>query len=94
MVTGDSSVSSLSYDGSVVDASGNLVTIASGDGTVLRQGTSSYTVTVGSASAGSTTTSDDTSSSSEDSSSGGGCNAGFAGLLLLSMLPAAFRGKK
>ena len=94
VVTGDSSVSSLSYDGSVVDASGNLVTIASGDGTVLRQGTSSYTVTVSSASAGSTTTSDDTSSSSEDSSSSGGCNAGFAGLLLLSMLPAAFRGKK
>ena len=48
VVTGDSSVDKLYNAGSIVDASGNTVTVKNTSGTVLVQGTSSYTVTVGS----------------------------------------------
>jgi hypothetical protein len=45
-VTGDSVVTNLYCEGSIVDESGNIVTIVGSDGTVYVQGTSSYTVTV------------------------------------------------
>lgn len=46
VVTGDSTVTSLDCAGTVVDASGNTVTIKGSDGTVYVKGSSQYTVTV------------------------------------------------
>ncbi|MCD8132416.1 MAG: hypothetical protein LUE19_00985 [Clostridiales bacterium] len=46
IVTGDSVLSDLQNEGTIVDASGNTVTIQGNDGTVYVQGTSQYTVTV------------------------------------------------
>ena len=48
IVTGDSVLTSLTNNGTIVDADGNIVSIVGTDGTVYVQGTSSYTVTVGS----------------------------------------------
>ncbi|SDB38158.1 hypothetical protein SAMN02910298_01863 [Pseudobutyrivibrio sp. YE44] len=48
IVTGNSILSSLTNNGTIVDAQGNTVTIVGTDGTVYVQGTSSYTITVGS----------------------------------------------
>ena len=45
-VTGDSQVTSLQCEGSIVDADGNEVSVIGSDGTVYREGTSEYTVTV------------------------------------------------
>lgn len=45
-VTGDSTVSTLSNDGTVVDDSGKTVTIKGTDGTVYAEGDSDYTITV------------------------------------------------
>lgn len=47
-VTGDSTLTALSNAGTIKDADGNTVTIKGTDGTVYVQGTSQYTVTVGS----------------------------------------------
>lgn len=46
VVTGDSTVTSLYNAGTIVDASGNTVSVVGTDGTVYVQGTSQYTVTV------------------------------------------------
>lgn len=46
IVTGDSTLSSLSCAGTIQDAKGNTVTIQGTDGTVYVEGTSSYTITV------------------------------------------------
>ena len=46
VVTGDSTLSALSCEGSIVDAQGRAVTIKDANGNVLVQGTSEYTVTV------------------------------------------------
>ena len=46
LVTGDSTLSSLSCAGTIQDAKGNTVTIQGTDGTVYVEGTSSYTITV------------------------------------------------
>lgn len=46
IVTEDSTLSSLSCDGTIQDAKGNTVTIQGTDGTVYVEGTSSYTITV------------------------------------------------
>ena len=46
-VTGDSTVSSLENEGTIVDSNGKTVTIQGTDGTVYVQGDSEYTVTVG-----------------------------------------------
>ena len=46
VVTGDSTLSALSCEGSIVDAQGRAVTIKDANGNVLVQGTSNYTVTV------------------------------------------------
>ena len=48
VVTGDSTVSSLSCAGTITDANGNSVTIKGSDGTVYVEGTSDYTITVSS----------------------------------------------
>lgn len=48
VVTGDSTVSSLSCAGTITDENGNSVTIKGSDGTVYVDGTSDYTITVGS----------------------------------------------
>ena len=48
IVTGDSVLTSLTNNGTIVDADGNTVSIVGTDGTVYVQGTSSYTITVGS----------------------------------------------
>ena len=48
VVTGDSTVSSLSCAGTITDANGNSVTIKGSDGTVYAEGTSDYTITVSS----------------------------------------------
>ena len=48
IVTGDSTLAALSNAGAIKDADGNTVTIKGTDGTVYVQGTSKYTVTVGS----------------------------------------------
>lgn len=48
IVTGDSTLTSLANEGTIKDADGNTVTIKGTDGTVYVQGTSSYTITVGS----------------------------------------------
>ena len=48
IVTGDSTLAALSNAGTIKDADGNTVTIKGTDGTVYVQGTSKYTVTVGS----------------------------------------------
>ena len=45
-VTGDSTLTSLSDSGTIVDADGNTVTVKGTDGTVYVEGESSYTVTV------------------------------------------------
>lgn len=45
-VTGDSTLTSLYFAGTITDASGKTVTIVGTDGTVYVQGTSSYTITV------------------------------------------------
>lgn len=45
LVTGDSTLSSLSCAGTIQDAKGNTVTIQGTDGTVYVEGTSSYTIT-------------------------------------------------
>lgn len=47
-VTGDSTVSSLENEGTIVDSEGKTVTIQGTDGTVYVQGDSEYTVTTGS----------------------------------------------
>ena len=47
-VTGDSTVSSLENEGTVVDSDGKTVTIQGTDGTVYVQGDSEYTITTGS----------------------------------------------
>ena len=44
-VTGDSTVSSLENEGTIVDSDGNTVTIQGTDGTVYAEGTSAYTIT-------------------------------------------------
>ena len=46
IVTGNSTLTTLSSEGSIVDATGNAVSIIGTDGTVYVQGTSEYTVTV------------------------------------------------
>ena len=46
VVTADSTLSSLTNNGTIVDEDGNTVTIVGTDGTVYVQGTSSYTITV------------------------------------------------
>ncbi|MCD8217358.1 MAG: hypothetical protein LUD01_04825 [Clostridiales bacterium] len=46
VVTGDSVLSSLQNEGSIVDASGNTVSIVGSDGTVYVEGSSEYTITV------------------------------------------------
>ena len=48
VVTGDSLVTNLYNEGTIVDADGNTVTIVDTDGNVLFQGSSDVTVTVGS----------------------------------------------
>ena len=45
-VTGDSTLTSLTNKGTVVDTNGKTVTIKGSDGTIHVNGTSSYTVTV------------------------------------------------
>lgn len=45
-VTGDSTLTSLSNSGTIVDEDGNTVTVKGSDGTVYVEGTSSYTITV------------------------------------------------
>ena len=47
-VTGDSTVSSLENEGTIVDGNGKTVTIQGTDGTVYVQGVSEYTITTGS----------------------------------------------
>ena len=47
-VIGDSMVSALQCDGTITDTEGNLVTVQGTDGTVYVEGSSEYTVTVGS----------------------------------------------
>lgn len=47
-VTGDSTVSSLENEGTIVDSNGKTVTIQGTDGTVYAQGDSEYTITTGS----------------------------------------------
>lgn len=47
-VTGDSTLTSLSNSGTIVDEDGNTVTVKGSDGTVYVEGTSSYTITVAS----------------------------------------------
>lgn len=47
-VTGDSTVSSLKNEGTIVDSNGKTVTIQGTDGTVYVQGDSEYTITTGS----------------------------------------------
>lgn len=46
VVTGDSTLSELQCEGSIVDEDGNTVTIQGSDGTVYVEGTSDYTITV------------------------------------------------
>ncbi len=46
VVTGDSTVTNLYSEGTIVDEDGNTVTIEGTDGTVYVEGTSSYTITV------------------------------------------------
>ncbi len=46
IVTGDSTLSTLQNEGTIVDASGNTVSIVDSDGTVYVEGTSDYTITV------------------------------------------------
>ncbi|MCD8333149.1 MAG: hypothetical protein LUB60_03345 [Clostridiales bacterium] len=46
IVTGDSVLTALQNEGTIVDASGNTVTIQGSDGTVYVQGSSEYTITV------------------------------------------------
>ena len=46
VVTGDSTLSALSCEGSIVDEQGRAVTVKDANGNVLVQGTSTYTVTV------------------------------------------------
>ena len=46
IVTGDSTLSSLSSEGTIVDEEGNTVTIQGSDGTVYEDGESQYTITV------------------------------------------------
>ncbi len=45
-VTGDSTITSLSNEGTIVDESGNTVSVVGTDGTVYVEGTGSYTITV------------------------------------------------
>ena len=45
IVTGDSTVSSLSCEGTIRDADGNTVTVKGTDGTIYIEGTSAYTIT-------------------------------------------------
>ena len=47
-VTGNSTVTSLTCNGSITGADGKSVTIAGTDGTVFVQGTGKYTITTGS----------------------------------------------
>ena len=47
-VTGDSTITNLYKVGTIKDADGNTVTIKGTDGTVYVNGTSAYTITVGS----------------------------------------------
>ncbi len=63
VVTGDSTLTELQNAGTIVDASGNTVSIVGTDGTVYVQGTSAYTITVSSYS----TTADLSGASSVDS---------------------------
>ncbi|MCD8105431.1 MAG: hypothetical protein LUF35_10655 [Lachnospiraceae bacterium] len=63
VVTGDSTVTSLSYAGTITDADGNTVMIQGTDGTVYVEGTSAYTITVESYSE----TADTTGASATDS---------------------------
>ena len=46
IVTGDSTLTSLSNAGTIKDADGNTVTVKGSDGTVYVKGTSDYTITV------------------------------------------------
>ena len=48
IVTGDSTLSSLTVSGSIKDEAGNSVTILGSDGTVLAEGTSEWSITVNS----------------------------------------------
>ena len=56
VVTGDSTLTSLSNAGTIQDKDGNSVTIKGTDGTVYQEGTSEYTITVSSYSTSSDTT--------------------------------------
>lgn len=56
VVTGDSTLTSLSNAGTIKDSDGNTVTIKGTDGTVYVQGTSEYTITVSSYSTSADTT--------------------------------------
>lgn len=66
VVTGDSTLTNLYNAGAIVDEQGRAVTIVDTNGTVLVQGTSDYTVTIGSYS----TTIDTTGASVSDTFSG------------------------
>ena len=46
VVTGDSTLTSLSSAGTIVDEDGETVTVVGTDGTVYAEGSSAYTVTV------------------------------------------------
>lgn len=48
IVSADSTLSSLTCEGSIIDENGDTVTIKSNDGTVYAEGTSAYTITVNS----------------------------------------------
>ena len=47
-VTGDSTITSLSNEGTITDADGKTVSIVGTDGTTYVEGDSDYTITVGS----------------------------------------------
>ncbi|MCD8336024.1 MAG: hypothetical protein LUD18_01890 [Lachnospiraceae bacterium] len=66
VVTGDSTVTSLACSGTITDADGNTVTVVGTDGTVYVEGTSVYTITVGSYSDSADTTGASTTDSFDD----------------------------
>ncbi|MCC8103798.1 MAG: hypothetical protein LIP11_16625 [Clostridiales bacterium] len=66
IVTGDSTVTSLSCSGTIADADGNTVTVVGTDGTVYVEGSSAYTITVESYSDSADTTGASTTDSFDD----------------------------
>ncbi|MCD7814707.1 MAG: hypothetical protein LUH20_11810 [Lachnospiraceae bacterium] len=66
IVTGDSTLTSLSCSGTITDAEGNTVTITGTDGTVYVEGSSAYTITVESYSDSADTTGASATDSFED----------------------------